>query len=277
MIKLEKVTLKKIGKLLNNQNIQPTVLWSGNGYHIYLPLQSFILDSFESFSKDKFPHLFSSKGKYFGSSVSEVFLKYAENLFTGGKADPQHRPRYKTCLIRIPNTYNSKCLDKGLSKDESQVKIVEKWDGYRPPIQLLTLDFKRWLIQEEINDQQQQLTRKKGKGRINQFNKLNSSTAGETNNYGINWIENLLQRGIADGRKESLRLILGPYLSKRKSYDDAVIILQKWLDKCNSVNPLDRGFNSRQKIKFALKNDRGYQILDNLKTKYRWLYDNIIR
>ncbi len=70
-------------------------------------------------------------------------------------------------------------------------------------------------------------------------------------------------------------MILGPYLSKRKRYDEAVIILQKWLDKCNSVNPLDRGFNSRQKIKFALKNDKGYLKLDSLKTKYRWLYDNI--
>ncbi len=64
--------------------IRPTVIWSGNGYHIYLPIQSMVLDTYDPFSKDRFPSLFSScNGKYCGSFVSEVFLKYAEGLFTG--------------------------------------------------------------------------------------------------------------------------------------------------------------------------------------------------
>ena len=80
----------------NIRPIRPTVVWSGNGYHIYLPIQSVVLDTYDPFSKDRFPSLFSScNGKYFGSFVSEVFLKYAEDLFTEGKADPQHRPKYK--------------------------------------------------------------------------------------------------------------------------------------------------------------------------------------
>ncbi len=58
-------------------------------------------------------------------NVSEVFLKFAEEYFTDGKADPQHRPKYKTCLIRIPNTYNSKCLSKGKSDEESKVKEIK--------------------------------------------------------------------------------------------------------------------------------------------------------
>src|SRR6185437_3060184 len=76
-----------------------------------------------------------------------------------------------------------------------------------------------------------------------QGNNNNSS-----DNFQINWIENLLQRGILGGRKEVLRLILGPYLSKRKSHVDAVVILQRWLDKCNEVKQLDRNFNSKQRI-----------------------------
>jgi hypothetical protein len=34
--------------------------------------------------------------------------------------------------------------------------------------------------------------------------------------------------------------ILGSYLIKRKIYDDAIIILQDWLGKCNSLKPLDK-------------------------------------
>lgn len=65
----------------------PTVLWTGNGYHIYLPIHGIILDQINQFAKDKFPNLFSMyDGKYYGYSVSELFLKFAESHFTDGKA-----------------------------------------------------------------------------------------------------------------------------------------------------------------------------------------------
>ena len=131
--------------------IHPTVLWTGKGYHIYLPIQAPILNQYKQFSKDEFPNLFSVyRGKYYGYSVSEVFLKFAKDYFTDGKADPQHRPKYKSCLIRIPNSFNSKCLSEGLSEEESKVKVIQKWNGCRLPIQLLTKYFMRWLVQEEI-------------------------------------------------------------------------------------------------------------------------------
>ena len=184
-------------------------------------------------------------GKYYGYSVSEVFLKFAKDYFTDGKADPQHRPKYKSCLIRIPNSSNSKCLSEGLSKEESKVKVIQKWNGYRIPIQLLTKYFMRWLIQEEITQRSIIKENKHFQG------KNNGST---TNNFQIGWIERLLQRGIPDGRKEALRLILGPYLTKRKSNEESVAILQKWLDKCNSIKPLDRNFNPKQRIKSSPRN-----------------------
>lgn len=257
-------------KQQKNHIIKPncsTVLWTGNGYHIYLPIQAIVLDTYEPFSKDKFPNLFSNYNyKYYNYSVSELFLKFAEQYFTDRKADPQHSPKYKTCLIRIPNTYNSKCLSKGLNSEESKVKIVREWNGYRLPIQLLTKYFMRWLVQENID--QRSIVKK----RINfQYNNNNNSS----DNFQIRWIENLLQKGIADGRKESLRLILGPYLSKRKNHDEAFIILQKWLDKCNIVRPLDRNLNSKQRIESSLKNSKGFLVLENLKTKNKWLYDSI--
>ena len=251
--------------------IRPTVVWSGNGYHIYLPIQSVVLDTCDQFSKDMFPILFSPcNGKYYGSFVSEVFLKYAEDVFTGGKADPQHRPKYRSCLIRIPNTCNSKCLARGMSHEKSMVKVIQEWNGYRPPIKQLTKGFRRWITEQEMH--QKDLVRKDSKLVRKQ---LESTTA--NNNFQINWIEKLLKTGIPDGRKETLRLILGPYLIKRKCYNDAIAILQEWLDKCNKVTVLDRDFNSKQRIKSALKNTKGFLKLENLKAKHPWLYDVIMK
>lgn len=173
-------------------------------------------------------------------------------------------------MIRIPNSYNLKCLSRGLSYEESKIKVIQKWNGYRLPIQLLTKYFWRWLIQEEIN--QRLVVEKQKKSGQSQIKRFNDSIP---NNFQINWIEQLLQTGIPDGRKETLRLILGPYLSKRKSYDDATAILQQWLDKCNVLKPLDNGFNSIQRIKTSLKNTKGFLKLESLKEKYRWLYNTI--
>ena len=246
--------------------IKPTVLWSGNGYHIYLPIRAIVLDEFETFSKTRFPNLFSKYNhKYNNYSVSEVFLSFAKVYFTNGKSDPHHRPKYGSCLIRIPNSLNSKCLGKGLSKDESKVKVIQKWNGYRPPIQLITKDFRRWLYQEEINRKLQNM----------KMRKFHSNNLSDNSNFQIQWIEKLLQVGIHDGRKETLRLILAPYLIKRKSYDESVQILEKWLDKCDKVKRLERGFSPKQRIGTSLKNSKGYVNLNNLRIKNPWLYDQI--
>jgi hypothetical protein len=247
-------------------DINPTVLWSGNGYHIYLPMNSLILDSLEPFSKENFPRLFSVHyGKYRGYLVSEVFLLFAKQYFTDGKADPQHRPKYKTCLIRIPDTFNSKCIERGLSFEDSKVKVIKKWNGFRPPIQSLTRKFWKWLIQEEIIQ-----SSKASNSKNSQINIHGLSTG-----FKILWIEKIMQSGIPDGRKETLRLILGPYLGKRKTYHEAVVLLENWLDKCNKSRPLDIDFNKRQRIQAALKNKKGFLSLENLKIKYGWLYDAI--
>jgi hypothetical protein len=255
---------QKNGTFVNK--IKPTVLWSGNGYHIYLPIRAIVLDEFEAFSKTRFPHLFSKyNNKYNGYSVSEVFLSFAKVYFSNGKSDPQHIPKYGNCLIRIPNTLNSKCLNKGLSQDDSKVKVIQEWNGYRPPIQLITKEFRRWLYHEEI----------KQKHRSMKMRKSYPNNLFYSNNFQIQWIEKLLQVGIQDGRKETLRLILAPYLIKRKSYDESINILEKWLDKCDKVKSLERGFSPSQRISNSLKNSKGYLKLDNLRIKNPWLYDKI--
>ena len=133
-IKKLNLALRNTVKKIKEYQGSPTILWTGNGYHIYLPVSAIVLDQESIFSGDRFPNLFSDTGKYSNWSVSEVFLKYAEIFFTNGKANPQHKPKYKTCLIRIPGTYNSKLLNKGFGTVESLVKIIQKWNGNRIPI-----------------------------------------------------------------------------------------------------------------------------------------------
>ena len=58
----------------------------------------------------------------------------------------------ESCLIRIPGSYNSKLLQKGIDAENSNVRIIQKWDsGKKTPIQLLLRDFRHWITQEEIN------------------------------------------------------------------------------------------------------------------------------
>ncbi len=149
--KLDKVKNSTLRKMEQLQGSHPTVSWTGNGYHIYLPIDIPVLDNEYVFSKDKFPNLFSSKGKYSQYFVSEAFMQFAEDFFTSGKYDPNHRPKYKTCLIRIPETYNSKCLSRGLSLEKSKVKILQEWDGKRIDAGHITHEFRIWLTEQEIN------------------------------------------------------------------------------------------------------------------------------
>jgi hypothetical protein len=123
----------------------PTVLWTGNGYHIYLPVQVPILDTEFEFSKARFQNLFSLNSKYYHYYMSEVFMQFAEIYLTGGKSDLSHRPRYSNCMVRIPDTYNIDSLSKGTSLEKSQVKILQEWDGNITDINPLLQEFKVWL------------------------------------------------------------------------------------------------------------------------------------
>ena len=80
--------------------------------------------------------------------MSEVFLQFAERYLTSGRSDPSHEPRYSNCMVRIPDTYNMDNLIKGMSLEESRVKIVQEWDGNIIDINPLIQEFKVCLIQQ---------------------------------------------------------------------------------------------------------------------------------
>ena len=88
-------TLRNINEKFNTA-VTPTVLWSGNGYHIYLPVEAFVLEEESEFER-------------FGSP-SRKFIQFAEPFLSNNKADPEHSKglSFKNCMIRIPGSFNSK-------------------------------------------------------------------------------------------------------------------------------------------------------------------------
>jgi hypothetical protein len=266
--KLDKVKNSTLRKMEQMQGSHPTLSWTGNGYHIYLPIDVPVLDNEYVFSKDKFPNLFSLKGKYSQYFVSEAFMQFAEDFFTSGRADPNHRPKYKTCLIRIPDTFNSKCLNRGLSLEESKVRILQKWNGKRIDGEAITHEFMVWLTKQEINldksssnrphSPKKNKTKYLGRGESHHQNKSNSR---------IEWIERLLQTPIEDQRKYCLWRIIGPYLLNVKHISEAETAktMEKWLDRCSNLKKLD--FEPKIKIYGIIKGNKGFKPISYSKLK----------
>jgi Primase X len=241
-------TLKNIKEKLNGAH--PTVLWSGNGYHIYLPINGFVLEEIDIFNKFENP--------------SNRFLKFAELYLSNGKADLSHTPSFKSCMIRIPNSQNSKCIAAGTNPE---VEIIQRWDGYRPEIRLLLGSFYAYLVYQQIKEKEKSL-------RKYQNNPQNS------NPTTLVWIEKLLQTPIEDYRKNAISLILAPYLINIRGlpYQNASNIIEEWLNKCDAIRKLDR--NIRFRKRYALNTSIRKRIpplrLETLKLKNNWLYNKLV-
>jgi Primase X len=225
-------TLKNIKQKLRD-TVYPTVLKTGGGYHIILPIDCTIvlenIKEFQEFEKDK---------------PSQEFLRFTKDLLSDGKADKQHYPSFKSCLLRIPGSINS--------KNGNKITIIQKWDGYRPKLSLdLLLDFKRYL-RHKNNSIRNIVIPNRSKKRINYSNDYTY----------YEWIERILQTPFEDYRKIISSLILAPYLInvKRLPFQECFQIIKEWLDKCNSLEKLDdsRSFNLR--ISYSLKKAKNKQI-----------------
>jgi Primase X len=209
----------------------PTVIWSGNGYHIYLPIQAFILESESVFAEFEQP--------------SKKFLRFSEKMLTNNKADPCHSSNlsFKNCMLRVPGSHNSECVKRNNNSlgSMTEVKIMQKWDGKRPAINWLLRDFRRYLIQEKIEHN----VAERKRARL-------SPTAKATPAKRL-WIEILLDIPIADYRKEAIRRIVAPYLIniRKLAYDDAFNVAKDWLNNCDKIRPVD--FNANIRIKDALR------------------------
>ena len=229
-IKLDKQlrrTLKKMSMKFNESCI-PTILWTGNGYHVYQPIDGFVFEKEDVFYK--FLPFVNNK------DLTSVFLRFAERLFSECTSDPNHMPSIRSCLLRVPGTLNS--------KNKEQVRIVQKWNGQRPSIKWLTSDFHNYLIQRRID-----LIGQRKAIKINcNIEQNKRSFCGS-----IPWIERLVKTPIADYRKLSIDLILAPYCLLIKKIDESETydILTEWLAACAQIRELN--FDVSFKIRSAIK------------------------
>ena len=141
-----------------------------------------------------------------------------------GRADNQNNPAFKSCLLRVPHTFNSKYLH---DKAYPEVKIVHPFLDtlFLPNIDNLLIEFQTYLVDRKLNLDFQKQNKTELKNRINM----------ECNT--IRYVEKLLNIGISDHRKFTISLILAPYfvnvqhLKENDSFDK----IKAWILKCNKV------------------------------------------
>jgi hypothetical protein len=138
-------------------------------------------------------------------------------------------------MIRIPGTYNSK-----YPEGKNEVKVIQKWDGYRPPMYFLLDAFHAYLLDQRIKEI-----------KLSKRIEKKFGIPGDKS-HPISWIETLLQTPLDDYRKNAIGVILAPYLVniKKLPYDSASTIIRDWLKKCSQLRPLDANFDYR--VKYCL-------------------------
>jgi len=260
-IQLNKI-LANIHIKFHDDNIQPSVILSGNGCHIYLPVHSFILESESIFSEFEEP--------------SRKLMQWTEQYLSNYKADPCHSNSlsFKNCLVRVPGSYNSKLCqlnDKGEIVNipgSAEVKVLQKWNGVKPSIKPLLYEFYIYLADSKIMQIHRDRKRLKSKYFVGRNNGITLKTL---------WIEKLLQIPLNDHRKFAIRLIFAPYFINFRgiSYNTAFDMIKDWLGKCNSTRRLDFKADRyiEEKLEGAKRVGYFYVTPDRIKAKNRAFYD----
>ncbi len=121
----------------------PTVLWTGDGYYICLPIDLGNIKSkvnkwnagSASFSKDFSAHTCND--------LSEEFMKFSSAYFanTYKNTKPVFYPTHS--FIAIPGTNNS--------KRQTKVETLQQWNGYKVDISTMLPFFIDHLTQQQTN------------------------------------------------------------------------------------------------------------------------------
>jgi Primase X len=169
-------------------------------------------------------------------------MLFARMYLSEYKADPKNNPSFGSCLLRVPYTLNSKCLEMGMNKRESQVKIIQGCNNSATnldDISLLLSGFYTYLVNKKIS---------RNKGAI--IEALNK----RRQNDSIYWIERLLQTGLPEHRKYVIRIVLVPYFIniKHLTKEDATNRINQWLSRCSISRPLGSTFDSELNLNYHI-------------------------
>lgn len=257
-------TLKRIEQKLNGH---PTVIWSGRGYHVIQPIDCTVnLDEVKEFAA-------------LTDKPNDKLLQFAERYLTGNRQDSGHHPALRSCMLRVPNSLNARCKEAGIVDPE--VKIIQKWDGFRPDYRLLIGSFYADLVGK---NQQRYREAQQSSLRLAKNEWCSFSQQQQQKDYGpIDWIDRLLETAITDYRKSARDLILVPYLIVRRGITDESQIcdtIMQWADKCAELRRLEpsrREFERRiqSRIYEVMQSTIPSMRFDTLKEKNLDLYKRL--
>jgi len=158
-------------------------------------------------------------------------------------------------MLRVPGTYNS--------KNNTVVKIIQKWDNNRPRITMFLGSFCAYLKDQNLKEQR--------------FLRQNAAIMISSNTENIQWIERLLQTAVSDGRKYCIWRIVVPYLLNRKHMlvEQSRNTVIEWLNRCVKIARLD--FVAGSKIDYALRHVGKYGPVhpETLRKEHTALYESL--
>ncbi len=144
--------LQNIKELLHGAN--PTILWAGNCFHIYQPVQAITLEEIEEFIDSTYIAEFRRflTQEYI---LSNLFLDFSKQRLILYKTNDYYYWNNNGIsfhhMLIIPGTLKSKCP---LCNEEEEVQVVQTWDGNTPKLELLLADFQTYLAdrkREKVN------------------------------------------------------------------------------------------------------------------------------
>jgi hypothetical protein len=260
--KLEKSknkSIKIIDERLNGS--QPTILWTANGYHIYIVIDTRPLELIKELSE-------------LSEKPSEGFLRYAEVTFSMRKNDSGHNPSFKSSLLRIPYTFNSKKLSTNNENDreKGEVKIVQKFDddNVKSINTKLLRDYRLWLADNDLLRKKKKMNSRRQNKSCNIIDKSNLAKK-------YYWIEKLLQTPLPCFRRYCLYHILVPYLVniRKLNSEKCYEVLKIWLEKCNALSKISFDVESEIRTRLIAVKDYEPLSLYKLRTENADLYNLI--
>jgi hypothetical protein len=252
--------LKNIANFLHGAN--PLVLWSGHGYHIIIPVKATeALEQFEDFEP-------------YTSEPSKNFLQFVTRYLSLNKGDDKNNPAFGSCLLRVPYTFNSKCLDE---KKDAEVKIIQQWRSSQQlsEIDNLLVEFQTFLVDRKLKVETNQQKR--------DSNHQYASFWASTNNI-VPYVEKLLNMQISNHRKFAISLILAPYFVNIQNLSDvdSFTRIKQWVLRCSEIRKLEPSIEYFDDlIKGTIERAKNTHIKplkfeDTLQYKNRELYDTLL-
>jgi hypothetical protein len=125
--KLDYILKETLNKMKKEVNGFPTVLWTGDGYHIYLPIRLYNPDNKFVSRYDEFSSLSAN------NNMTVEFMKFASKYFTNNHIDLDHISCINSFYVAVPGTINSKL--------NLKVELIHAWDGNLVNIQAIASSF----------------------------------------------------------------------------------------------------------------------------------------